>query len=99
VRMIRPQLAVETVTLAEEQEEYLPLTVAVLSPNADLTPPYFVISAYRLSDEERAAVAAGADLYLALTCVDGRSINPQQLIVGKEACAAAFGLSPDPETP
>ena len=58
-----------------------------------------VISAYRLSDEERAAVAAGADLYLALTCVDGRSINPQQLIVGKEACAAAFGLSPDPETP
>lgn len=49
----------DVVVYAKDQPEYLPLPVAKLHGDEGR-----VISRWRLTDEERAQIAAGADLYL-----------------------------------
>jgi len=62
------------VVIAEQQEEYLDLPAIV-------TPAGVVITRWRLTDEERARILAGEDLYLTIWS-GGRPICPVHLNVG-----------------
>lgn len=66
MRSIAPRLdGCDEITVAEEQEEYLPITVARIDP-----PPGFpergtiLLTRWQLSDDERKRIAAGEDLYV-----------------------------------
>lgn len=49
-------------TLAKDQPEYIPLPIAKLDTRTEVP----LVSRWRLSDEERAVIAAGGDIYLTL---------------------------------
>ena len=83
MRPVAPRLGLPEVTLAEEQPEYAPITVAGFL-DEDGRPG--VISRWRLTDEERAQVAAGADLYLSLFTF-GQPMQPVHLEVGRPGWA------------
>jgi hypothetical protein len=101
MRMIRPQLKLPTITIAEEQEEYLPMVVAVHdnpeygSRNGQ---PNTLISCWRLSAVERELIATGADIYLALLTF-GDPMQPVILQVGKEQLAAVLGVEVEAPSP
>lgn len=50
---------------------------------AAITPDGGIVSRWRLTDGERAAVARGADLYLFVR-TNGRPVQPVSLVVGPE---------------
>jgi len=67
MRMIAPRTGAPEVSLAEDQLEYATLTVAVYNGNG--TPgagPRVLVSRWTLTSEERAQVAAGEDVFVAL---------------------------------
>jgi hypothetical protein len=80
-RMIAPRTGAPEQTLAEEQEDYAPLTVAIYGDNGDLG-PRTLLSRWRLTDEERAAIAAGEDLYIGLVTF-GQPMQPISVQVGE----------------
>ncbi|MHB1065708.1 MAG: hypothetical protein ACYC1Z_14675 [Georgenia sp.] len=60
MRMIAPRTGAPEITVAEEQHEYLPITVALYDhPDGVRT----ILARFTFTPEERAAVAAGADVY------------------------------------
>lgn len=80
--MIAPRTGAPEITLAEDQLEYKPLTVAVYGNNAGQG-PRTLLSRWRFSDEERERIAAGEDLYVGLTTF-GRPMQPIRVQVGPE---------------
>lgn len=100
--MIRPKLTAPQIQIAENQEEYKTVTAALVNHpsypsraariNADpeLVQANGVVLAFRPSDEERAKIAAGSDIYVSLLTF----LKPMQPIivdVGPENMAEWFG--------
>jgi hypothetical protein len=94
MRPIRPKLTATQITIAEDQHEYLPVTAALVNhPGFPLRPGQqhnAIVVAFRPTDEERAKIAAGADLYLEMLTFGG-PITPIILDVGPENMAEWFG--------
>ncbi|MFL5481164.1 MAG: hypothetical protein ACJ8AK_03160 [Gemmatimonadaceae bacterium] len=95
MRWIRPQLDAPTETLAEEQEEYCPLTAAfVKHPSYGIARGVdynTVIVAVRPSDEERRRIAAGDDLYIGVLTY-GSPLQPLLVLVGREEASFAYNV-------
>lgn len=92
MRMIRPRLKAPQTVVAEEQEEFSPVTVAYVrndqygAPGTEHGPLNTAVMAFRPSEEERKKIAEGADIYIGLLTF----MKPQQGIivqVGPEAIA------------
>ena len=66
MRSVAPRIpGTEERTVAEDQMEYLPITVAILDPPPSFPPEGRIILArFTLTPEERARIAAGEDLYV-----------------------------------
>lgn len=78
MRAIAPRTGAPEITLAEDQIEYSPITAGVYE-NADGSRA--LLTRWRLTDDERAAIADGEDLYLMLLTF-GRPMQPVALRVG-----------------
>lgn len=86
--MISPQVAAPQVTVAEEQEEFKPITAAIVQGAHGFSH----LLAFRPNDDERRRIAAGEDLYISLLTFGG----PMQGIIvltGKHEAAAVFNVS------
>lgn len=77
MRPVAPRVGLPEITLAEDQHEYLTLTAAVI---ADETGQTGVLTRWRLDDVERAAIAAGADVFVSLLTFGG-AVQPMQITV------------------
>jgi hypothetical protein len=62
VRPIAPRTGAHEITYAEEQEDYMPLTVAI-HPHTDGSRS--LLTRWTLTPDERRLVAAGEDIYIA----------------------------------
>lgn len=82
MRMIAPRTGAPELTIAEDQLEYKPLTVAVYGDNAEMG-PRTLLSRWTLTPEERARIAAGEDLYIGL-CTFGQPMQPINVQVGPD---------------
>jgi hypothetical protein len=106
-----PEVVAPLLRVAEDQPEFVPITVAmvqnpefeaVLFPESSMLTEgrwNTVLMAFRPNDEQRARIAEGADLYIALLTFG----NPQQGIIvlaGREDAAAVFNVPVrDPDKP
>lgn len=97
MRMIRPKLDAPQTVIAEEQGEFKPVSVAFAMHQGYAGIPTekgvlnTVIMAFRPSDEERARIAAGEDIYVSLLTF----MRPQQgiiVMVGERDASAIFGV-------
>jgi hypothetical protein len=77
MRMVAPRTGAPEVTIAEDQEEYSPLVAAVYCFEGQRT----LLTRWRLSDEDRARIAAGEDLYLSVMTFNN-PLQPVSLQVG-----------------
>jgi hypothetical protein len=93
MRMIRPKLVAPQVTIAEDQEEYLPVTAAlVVDPGMPAPRGHnAILIAFRPSDSERARLAAGDDIYIALWTFGG-AMQPIQIFAGAHDAAQTWNL-------
>jgi hypothetical protein len=96
MRNIRPQLAIPTYTIAEEQEQYLTLVGGLLDvsnlPKDGDAKHNVVVLAFRLNDAERERIfMSNADVYVTLLTF-GNPMQPITVHVGKEEIAQHFGL-------
>ena len=80
MRPIAPRTGHPEHTIAEEQEEYLPITVAVAA--LESSNGHALILRYTLTPEERQAVASGTDLYFCQLYPNGGPMTPVQARVG-----------------
>ena len=78
MRPVAPRTGAPEVTIAEEQEEYMPITAGVYEYGNGTRA---LLTRWRLDDDERARIAAGEDLYLMLLTF-GRPMQPVSLRVG-----------------
>lgn len=78
MRSVAPRIGYPEVTLAEDQHEFYALTAALV-PYEDGT--VGVATRWRLSDDERSAIAGGEDVFLILQTADGRP-QPVAISVG-----------------
>lgn len=86
MRMVAPRTGAPEVTVAEDQLEYKPLTVAVYRNPDDATDHAgvrFLLSRWRLSKEERQKVAHGEDIVIIHLTGDG-PLQPLSVQVGVE---------------
>jgi hypothetical protein len=102
MRMIRPKLLAPQITIAENQvEDFKPVTAAVVNHpgytsalraiDGEVHKANTVVLAFRPSDEERARLAAGEDLYLSLLTF----MQPMQAVilsVGPDDPASWYGV-------
>lgn len=80
MRMVAPRTGADEITLAEDQLEYKPLTAAVYrTEEGHVT----LLTRWKFTDEERAAIAAGEDLYLGVMTFGG-PLQPLMAQVGPE---------------
>jgi len=84
--MIAPRTGAEEITIAEDQLEYSPLVAAVYAHAAYGNAP-FLLTRWTFTDEERAAIAAGEDLYLGVLTF-GQPLQPLSLQVGPQGYLA-----------
>jgi hypothetical protein len=99
--MIRPKLVAPQITIAEDQEEFKPVTAAVVChptyPGSlrvvagEQVRTNGLVLAFRLNEDERKKIAAGADLYVNLLTLN-RPMQPIIVEVGPENFAAWFGV-------
>lgn len=82
MNMVAPRTGAPEVTVAEDQLEYAPITVAVYGDNAELGPRQ-ILTRWRLSDEDRRRIAAGEDVYVALMTFGG-PMQPISVQVGPD---------------
>jgi len=69
----------QEVIFAKDQPEYAPLPAAIVKRDEGQA----VVTRWRFTDEERAAIANGADLYLELLTF-GQPLQPIRMLVGEE---------------
>jgi hypothetical protein len=83
MRMIHPKLDAPTITIAEDQAEYLPVTAALVTDDryAARRGHNAIVIAFRPSDAERAKLAAGEDIYISLWTFGG-PMQPIQVHAG-----------------
>lgn len=81
MRPIAPRTGAQEVTIAEEQEEYLPITVAIYGLDGAQRGSAKLLR-YTLTAEERAAVASGEDVYFMQIYPNGGPMTPVQARVG-----------------
>lgn len=81
MRPIAPRTGAPEVTIAEEQPDYSPLVGAVYANDVILT-------RWRMDDADRAKVAAGEDLYIALMTF-GFPMQPMSVQVGDTGWASS----------
>lgn len=84
MRAIAPRTGAPEVTIAEEQEEYMPITVALYDYSDGSRG---LLTRWQPSPEERQAIAAGADVFV------------QQLNFRTTACRACGVETPQGMTP
>lgn len=100
--MIRPKLEAVQLTIAEEQEEYKSVTAAVVQhpdypgvrvrlPDGQVAQYNSIVLAFRPTDEERAKLVAGEDLYVSLLTF-GKPMQGIILTVGPQEFAQWFGV-------
>jgi hypothetical protein len=65
------------VILAKDQPEYLPLPAAIIEREEGVA----LITRWQFTEDERAAIASGADLYLELLTF-GQPLQPIRICVG-----------------
>jgi hypothetical protein len=99
-----PEVDAPMLRVAEDQPEFVPVTVACVShpeymlevvPPGREAPPNTHLLAFALSEEERAQIAAGADLYVSLLTFGG----PMQgllVLVGRERAAEVYQVAVKP---
>jgi hypothetical protein len=89
--MIAPKLDAPQVTVAEDQEEFKPITAAICHhPQGDCH-----VLAFRPDDQERKRLAGGEDIYISLLTFGG----PMQGIivcVGENEAADIFNVPVSP---
>lgn len=78
-RPVAPRVGFPEIMLAEEQEEYLTCCVAQVTYNDGSRA---LMTRWRLSDEERAKIADGEDIYLSLHTF-GQPMQPITLEIGR----------------
>ena len=78
--MIAPRTGAPEITVAEDQLEYLPITMALYG---DETGVKQMLSRWTFTPEERARIANGEDLYVALMTF-GQPMQPISAQVGPE---------------
>lgn len=78
--MVAPRTGAPEVTVAEDQEQYKPITVGVYGDNGELGPRQLLMR-WTFSDEERARIAAGEDIFAALMTF-GDPMQPISIQVG-----------------
>lgn len=91
--MVAPRTGAEEITIAEDQAEYLPLTAAVYQTPDGVR---ILLTRWRFSEEDRARVAAGEDLYLSVMTF-GQPLQPLMVQVGPEGWEVP-GAEPTKET-
>lgn len=77
MRTIAPRTGAPEVTIGEEQEEFLPVTVALYENNG----APLVLTRWTLTADERKRVGAGEDIYIAQRC-DSTQMTPLHATVG-----------------
>lgn len=80
MHMVAPRTGAEEVTVAEDQLEYKPL-VAARYQTPDGVP--VLLTRWRFTDEDRARVAAGGDLYLSVMTF-GQPLQPIGVQIGPD---------------
>lgn len=85
MHMVAPRTGALEVTLAEDQLEYKPLVAAVYETEAGAR---VLLTRWRFSDEDRARIAAGEDLYLGVMTF-GQPLQPLMVGVGPEGWEVA----------
>lgn len=97
MRMVRPKLDAPQITIAEEQEEFLPITAALVLNGqypgvaTEHGPLNTIVLAFRPNDSDRQRLAAGEDIYVSLLTF----MQPQQgiiVMVGERDASAIFGV-------
>lgn len=90
MRMIAPRTGADEVTIAEDQLEYKPL-VAAIYVNEQYGPDALtLLTRWTFTPEERAAIAAGEDVYLGVLTF-GKPLQPLSMQVGAEG----YTVGPD----
>lgn len=79
MRAVAPRLGLHEVTLAEDQQEYIPITVGVARFADGSTS---VTSRWRLTDEEKQRIANGEDVYVTLLTFGG-PMQPISISIGR----------------
>jgi len=105
MKMVRPKLVAPQITIAEDQAEFKPVTAALARHpdyhgrgyrvGLDTHELNTVVLAFRPSDEERARLAAGEDIYLSLLTF----MQPMQAVivsVGPQEPAGWYGVEVEP---
>lgn len=69
----------QEVVFAKDQDEYIPLPAAIVTRDEGQS----VVTRWQFTEAERAAVAAGADLYLELLTF-GAPLQPLRIHIGEE---------------
>ena len=91
MRPIAPRTGAPEVTFAEEQEEYMPLTVAVHRYGDG---PCVLLTRWTLTPDERERIAAGEDVYVGQLNF-GTPMTPLIVRCGPGDFAAASPGAPD----
>ena len=96
--MLRPRLVAPQITVAEEQEEFLPVTVALVKnpnyPAVPLQPGWdfnTLVLAFKPSEHELAQLNAGKPLYLSMLTF-GKPMQGVILTVGDEETAGMYNV-------
>lgn len=80
MRAVAPRTGLPEITLAEDQQEFQPITVCLWH---DPTGAVGVLTRWRPSPDERERLIRGEDIYIALTTY-GRPMQPLSVQVGPE---------------
>jgi hypothetical protein len=78
-RPIAPRTGAEEITVAEDQPEYSPITVALYRDPAGAR---HLLTRWTFTAEERAAIAAGEDVYVAQIAHPAAPMTPMWVHVG-----------------
>ena len=93
LRQIAPEVDAPCVAIAEEQEQYQTIYAAQVR-HPSLPAPLgwnALLLAFRLDDEQRQAIAEGADLYVSLLTFGG-PMQPIVVQVGKHSASAVYNV-------
>ena len=77
-RPVAPRVGAPEVMMAQDQDQYLTVCVALITYSDQ---SQAVMTRWRLSDEERALIAAGNDVYLTLMTF-GQPMQPITMEIG-----------------
>jgi hypothetical protein len=80
MRMVAPRTGADEITIAEDQLEYKPLVAARYQTEDG---HQMLLTRWRFTDEERARIAGGEDLYLGVMTF-GQPLQPLAPQVGPE---------------